>query len=211
MVRLTSLPPYGIGALIIILLWAAQAEIRFGSRARTARAGASDRNSTPALTIAAFVPILGFALGIRSNSPGLVSSLLPGWFRMAQVPGMPAAAWLGVFLGVCGLSLRLWAVMTLRERYTRTLLIQDRQAVESKGPYRWVRHPGYLGSLLSLNGVVLASGNWIALLASLAATGWAYGYRIKVEERMLLAGLGPAYSEYREQVGALFPKLRARS
>src|ERR1700743_3002078 len=124
MVRFTSLPPYGIGALIIILLWAAQAEIRFGSRARTARAGASDRNSTPVLTIAAVVPILGFALGIRSNSPGLISSVLPGWFRLAQLPGMPAAAWLGVFLGVCGLLLRLWAAMTLRERYTRTLLIQ---------------------------------------------------------------------------------------
>jgi protein-S-isoprenylcysteine O-methyltransferase Ste14 len=113
-----------------------------------------------------------------------------------------------VTLGVVGLCIRLWSVLTLRERYTRTLLVQDRHSIERGGPYRWVRHPGYLGSLLCLNGVALASGNILTLTASLLATSAAYAYRIRVEDRMLVHSLGPSYAEYRSQVGALIPSLR---
>jgi protein-S-isoprenylcysteine O-methyltransferase len=81
--------------------------------------------------------------------------------------------------------------------------------VARDGPYRWVRHPGYLGSLLTLNGVALASGNLVTLLASLAATSAAYAYRIKVEDEMLLTSLGRAYAEYRAEVRALLPIPRA--
>ena len=69
-------------------------------------------------------------------------------------------------------------------------------------------HPGYLGSLLCLNGTALASGNLITLLASLAATAAAYGYRIRTEDEMLIAALGPSYAEYRSQVRALLPSFR---
>jgi protein-S-isoprenylcysteine O-methyltransferase len=100
-------------------------------------------------------------------------------------------------------------VLTLRERYTRTLLIQDGHSIERSAPYRWVRHPGYLGSLLCLNGIALASGNSITLLASIVATSAAYCYRIQVEDKMLVAALGPSYAEYRRQVGALLPYLRS--
>jgi protein-S-isoprenylcysteine O-methyltransferase len=99
-------------------------------------------------------------------------------------------------------------LLTLRERYTRTLLVQDHQAIERRGPYRWIRHPGYLGSLLCLNGIALAAGNLIALLASLAATLAAYGYRIGVEDQMLMAAFGSSYTEYRRQVRALLPSFR---
>ena len=206
--RFAVLPAYGIGALLVILLFAIQAEVRFGSRARAIRAGASDRNSTLILSLSAAVPVLGFALAMKANSPAMVPAI-PGWFRHAVLPGLPAVGWLGVVVGTCGLALRLWAVLTLRERFTRTLLVQEDQSIERGGPYRWVRHPGYLGSLLCLNGVALASGNLITLLASLAATSAAYGYRIKIEDHMLIAALGPPYAEYRNRIRALWPSFRA--
>jgi protein-S-isoprenylcysteine O-methyltransferase Ste14 len=207
--RFTSLPAYDIGALVVVLLYALQAEVRFGSRARTMRPGPSDRNSTMAVSLSSAVPVLGLVLTVKANSPGL-SSCIPAWFRLATLPGLPGIAWFGVALGVCGLALRLWAVMTLRERYTRTLLIQDHHPIESNGPYRWVRHPGYLGSLLCFAGVALASANLIVLIASIAATFAAYSYRIKVEDQMLIAALGPPYAEYRKHVGALLPSLGAK-
>ena len=207
--RFTALPLYGIGALVVFLLFAVQAEIRFGARARTVRPGASDRNTTLAVSLSSAVPVLGLALVMKANSPGPLSSAIPHWFRLATLPGLPLTAWLGVFLGVCGLALRLSAVLTLRERFTRTLLIQDQHTIELSGPYHWVRHPGYLGSLLCLNGVALGSGNLIALLASLVATSAAYGYRIKVEDEMLLAALGPAYADYSKHVRAIIPTLHA--
>lgn len=201
------MPRYGLAALIVLLLYGIQSEIRFGTRARTIRAGSSDRNSTAALSIAAAVPVVLFVLAMKSGSPGFN---LPAWFRGAVLPGLPVIAWTGVLIGACGLSLRLWAVFTLKHRYTRTLLIQDNHSIERGGPYRWVRHPGYLGSLMTLNGVALASGNWVTFVASLVVTSAAYTYRIKIEDEMLVAELGQAYSQYREQTRALVPTFRSQ-
>ena len=198
-----SLPGYGIGGVVVLLLYLIEAEVRFGSRARTRRTEASDRGSTVALSLSAVVPVLGFVAAMKSGLADL--GWLPRWFRAAILPGLPASAWVGVFLGALGLVLRLWAVLTLRERYTRTLLVQEQQRVERSGPYRRVRHPGYLGSLLCLNGVAMASGNWITLVGSLAATLAAYSYRIKVEDAMLVRSLGRAYIDYQREVGALLP------
>ncbi len=43
-----TLTPYGAAGLLLILLYCIQAEIRFGAKARTNSAGASDRGSTAA-------------------------------------------------------------------------------------------------------------------------------------------------------------------
>ena len=155
----------------------------------------------------AAIPILGFVLAIKANSS--FATFLPEWFRGATLAGEPAIGWAGVVLAACGVAVRLWAVLKLRERYTRTLLIQDEHSIERGGPYHWVRHPGYLGSLLVLNGIALASGNWITLLASLIATVAAYTHRIMVEDEMLVTALGDSYAQYRREVRALVPSLRA--
>src|SRR5262245_35478355 len=97
--RFAALPPYGLGALVVLLLYVIQSEIRFGSRARSHRTGASDRNSTWIVSISATIPVLGFALGMKANLPG-GSSWLPHWFSAATVPGLPLVAWIGVGLGV---------------------------------------------------------------------------------------------------------------
>jgi protein-S-isoprenylcysteine O-methyltransferase len=198
--KFTSLPSYGISALVVLLLYAIQSEIRFGKSARTMRTGAADRKSTLVVSISTAIPILGFALAMKSTA-----SWLPEWFRTAVLPGLPAIAWCGVGFGLFGVAIRLWAVLTLRHRYTRTLLIQDTHAFERGGPYRWVRHPGYLGSLLVLNGIALASGNWFVLPLSLVATVAAYSYRMHVEDEMLVTAFGQAYADYRRQVGAILP------
>jgi protein-S-isoprenylcysteine O-methyltransferase len=205
--RFTSLPGYGLGGLFVLLLYAVESEIRFGSRARRVHAGPSDHHSTLAVSLCAAVPVLGFVLAMKSSSVDL-ATWLARWFRAATVPGLPAVAWTGVLLGLLGVGLRLWALLTLRDRYTRTLLVQDGHLIERGGPYRWIRHPGYLGSLLCLNGIALASGNWMTLLASLIATSAAYSYRIKVEDEMLVRCLGQPYAVYRREVRALLPWVR---
>ena len=136
---------------------------------------------------------------------------IPRWFRDAVIPGLPLVVWIGVGVGVAGLAIRLAAVLTLRERYTRTLMVGESHTIERNGPYRWVRHPGYLGSLLCLNGVALASGNLVTAVASLVATLAAYAYRIKVEDEMLVASLGAPYAQYRREVRALLPLSRSAS
>jgi protein-S-isoprenylcysteine O-methyltransferase Ste14 len=110
-----------------------------------------------------------------------------------------------VILGASGFTLRLWSLLLLRERFTRTLLVQEGQQIERSGPYRFIRHPGYLGSLLCLNGIGLASGNNLVVGASILITGAAYGYRIRVEDAMLIRAFGEPYKSYRQSTGALIP------
>jgi protein-S-isoprenylcysteine O-methyltransferase Ste14 len=194
--RFTALPAYGIAGLFVLVLYAVQSEIRFGKRARTHRAGTTDRMTTFAVSASSAIPAIGFVLAMKARSPA-IATFLPRWFERAAMPGLPAVAWVGVFFGICGLGLRLWAVLTLRERYTRTLLIHDDHPVELRGPYGVVRHPGYLGSLLCLNGIALTSGNSAVVVTSMLATLAAYNYRIRVEDELLVVALGAPYAEYR--------------
>ena len=199
-----ALPSYGLGGLAVLLLYAVQSEVRFGAKARSRKAGPADRGSSLAISAAALVLVFGFVLAMKTGK----SSWIPGWFAARTIPGLPATAWAGVALGLVGLALRLWSVLTLRERYTKTLLTHESHAVARDGPYRWVRHPGYLGSLLSLGGVAWASGNSIVFLGSMLALVAAYSYRIRVEDEMLVAAFGEGYASYRRDVGALLPRLR---
>ena len=196
-----ALPAYGLGGLAVLLLYGLQSEVRFGAKARSRAKGPADRGSSLAISAADLLLVAGFVLAMKSGS-----SWVPAWFGARKMPGLPAIAWAGVALGVAGLALRLWSVLTLRERYTKTLLTHEEHAVERDGPYRWVRHPGYLGSLLALGGVALASGNSIVFFTSLAALVAAYTYRIRVEEQMLVGALGESYVAYQREVAALFPR-----
>jgi protein-S-isoprenylcysteine O-methyltransferase Ste14 len=186
-------------------LYAIEAEIRFGAKARSSSAGAWDRRSTTALKLAATIPMLGFVLAMKgARWSGTVA--LPSWLvDPASIPGMPVAAWIGVALAACGVLVRLWALLTLRHRYTRTLLVGDDHPFERGGPYRFVRHPGYLGSLLFLDGLALSSGNAVTLAASVVVTFAAYAYRIRSEDAMLVAAFGEEYVAYRREVPALIP------
>src|ERR1700686_211680 len=185
-----SLPAHGLAALGVLLLYAVESEIRFGAKARTMTAGPADRWSTIAVSLASAVPVLGFILAMRGGQSALLRTV-PLWLRdPGNLPGMPLVAWLGVGLGVTGLLLRLWALLTLRQRYTRTLRVEEGHLVERGAAYKVVRHPGYLGSLMCLNGLGLASGNAVVFLATLVATITAYTYRIHVEEEMLVTAFG---------------------
>lgn len=203
--HIPALPAWGWGGALLILVYAVQAEIRFGAKARSSKPGESDRGSTLWLSLAANVPVIGFVVAMQARLPAFAPGM-PAWLEDAgALPGMPAAAWAGVAAGLLGCALRLWAVFVLRDRYTRTLLVQEGHVISREGPYRFVRHPGYLGSLLCLNGLAVASGNLWVTLTSLAATLAAYAHRIRAEDAMLVAAFGEPYERYRREVGALVP------
>ena len=202
-----ALPRHGLAALGILLLYAIQSEVRFGRRARTHFAGPSDRGSTLIVSVSALVPVIGFVIVMKATTEPMLRRL-PDWLSCQNsVPGAPWLVWVGVGAGVFGLLVRLWAVLTLKERYTRTLRIDEEHSIERGGPYRFVRHPGYFGSLLCLNGIALATGNAFILAASLLATGIAYAYRIRIEDQMLVAAFGDPYELYRREVKAVVPYL----
>ncbi len=76
------------------------------------------------------------------------------------------------------------------------------------GPYRWVRHPLYVGWLLAF----WATPNMTAthLVFALATTGYILA-AIRLEERDLVAVHGETYRRYRESVPMLVPRPPART
>lgn len=119
-----------------------------------------------------------------------------------QVPLFAA----GLVLMGSGLLLRWWAVSVLGPSFTVEVGTSPEQSLTSAGPYRWVRHPSYSGSLLTIVGISLCCGNWLAL-AALVLPFVGYGYRIQVEERALLARFGDSYRAYMGATTRLLPGL----
>lgn len=104
--------------------------------------------------------------------------------------------WPGLPLLAAGLALRLWAA---------GYLVKDK-ALALSGPYRYVRHPLYLGTLLAVASIpLLLHSVWLGLAVLLVLIP-VYWWQIMVEERGLVRAFGEAYQEYRRHVPALVPR-----
>jgi protein-S-isoprenylcysteine O-methyltransferase len=176
----------GVGALVA---WASfEIAFRVPGDASSLRREGTDRASTP-LVIAAFV----------------LAALLPILLRNSNIGSLGDAAWVGVALSAAGLGIRAWGMRTLGAAYSRTLRTTADQRLVTAGPYRFVRHPGYLGSIGVWVGASLAFHNWLAALVVAVIMAVAYGWRIRAEEHMLTARFGDDYTTYAARTARLIP------
>ena len=122
-------------------------------------------------------------------------------------PGSPNfyLAGAGLLLAPLGLCLSVWSVWHLRSSFS--ILAEARRTVDS-GPYRYVRHPLYLGEMLTMLGVCLLIGTGIALLywGVINASQLA---RARIEERKLSRALSD-YEAYRRKTPFIFPDFLVR-
>jgi protein-S-isoprenylcysteine O-methyltransferase Ste14 len=136
---------------------------------------------------------------------GVSNSRSPLWLAGAGVHGWPVIA--GLVIIWVGLAVRIWAVGTLGRAFRTTVEVDQDQAVVTRGPYRWVRHPSYTGLLLIAAGFGLAFGTWPGLALCIVLPAAALRYRIKVEEAELTKVLGDGYRTYQQQTRRLLPGL----
>ena len=135
----------------------------------------------------------------------LVAAAAPLTLRRVPLPQLPQLAGpVGVALQASGLALRTWSMRTLGTSYTRTLRTEDQQHVVDTCPYRFVRHPGYAGSLLTWAGFGLTSRSVPVVLLAAALLGRAYRQRIVAEENLLEREL-PGYAEYIQRTKRIVP------
>jgi protein-S-isoprenylcysteine O-methyltransferase Ste14 len=113
------------------------------------------------------------------------------------VPAALKAA--GLSLIVVGGALTNYAVFHNRFFSAIVRIQRDRgHHVVDRGPYRFVRHPGYTGSLLHMTGTSLALGSWWSLAVT-AAISAAIVARTSREDRTLRDEL-EGYPEYAGRV-----------
>lgn len=111
-------------------------------------------------------------------------SAIPLWVRVVGLVGL-----------VCSWSLVLWAVRTNRFFSPVVRIWQERDhSLIAGGPYRYVRHPGYLGVMGGFICSAFALGSFWALLPALLIVG-VFLRRTILEDRFLRANL-ESYSSY---------------
>lgn len=104
---------------------------------------------------------------------------------LAAQPTWSSLAW-GAAVGAIGEAIRVWAAGHLEKN----------REVTSSGPYRFTRHPLYLGSSLMALGVVVATRSLIAAAAVILYMVVTIGAAIRTEEADLRARFGDAYDAY---------------
>ncbi len=128
---------------------------------------------------------------------------VPGWLiRVARLRvsvgfGVAAAAfwlarpsWLSLGLGatvaLVGESLRVWAAEHLEKELE----------VTTSGPYRWMRHPLYVGSSLLGAGFAVAARHPVAAALVVVYLAVSLSVAVRLEEATLRAKFGDTYDRY---------------
>ncbi|MDO9238108.1 MAG: isoprenylcysteine carboxylmethyltransferase family protein [Aquabacterium sp.] len=132
-----------------------------------------------------------------------VVAFMAQW-RVAESLDVPLYyAGLGVILA--GMLLRMHCWRVLGAFFTHTVTIADDHRVVDSGAYKWLRHPSYLGALLTMAGMGMALGNVGSLLMLILGSLAIYIYRIEVEESALEIALGDAYTQFKQSRKRLIP------
>ena len=159
----------------------------------------------------------------RARTGHFRRTLLPEPWLLVAVPAVavavrlvPQAAWrhvaywnpllavAGFAVVLCSTALMLWARWVLGRMWAGRPLAQEGHELCTRGPYRLVRHPIYAGIVgLALGGMLVAG--FAQMLVVLAATIAFAAWRVRTEDRIMIATFGDRYRAYRSRVPALMP------
>jgi protein-S-isoprenylcysteine O-methyltransferase Ste14 len=98
----------------------------------------------------------------------------------------------GLVVSLIGEALRIWAAGHLEKG----------REVTRSGPYRWMRHPLYVGSSLLALGVVVASRSVVVTIVAAVYMVSTLTAAIRTEEAFLRGAFGDTYDQYRASAAA---------
>jgi protein-S-isoprenylcysteine O-methyltransferase Ste14 len=94
--------------------------------------------------------------------------------------------------------LRYISILYLGKHFTRDVEVSKTQTLISKGPYRWLRHPLYLGLFLLTISVPLFFQNWLMTILSSIAMFFMLNHRMNIEETLMEDVIGNTYIEWKK-------------
>jgi protein-S-isoprenylcysteine O-methyltransferase len=175
---------------IIFALWGLS-EVAISTFFRSEMKGGTDAGTLKLVLIAAYASI-GVATYLGINDDGL--------FARPTLAGIT-----GLAMIILGIVVRAYAIATLRRFFTVNVTVRDGHRLIRTGPYRFVRHPAYTGTLLSFYGFALAIENvWAAIILIVPIT-YAFFVRMRVEEAVLRSAFPEDYPAYERETRRLVP------
>jgi protein-S-isoprenylcysteine O-methyltransferase Ste14 len=113
----------------------------------------------------------------------------------------------GCLVALAGAALLLRSRAALGAAWSLVPKADQSTGLVTTGPYRFVRHPIYLGFLLLAMGEALVFGSWPALATALVAIVPTFAWRARAEEKLLSQTFGEDYAAYRERTKLIIPHL----
>jgi methyltransferase len=108
-----------------------------------------------------------------------------GAMRHAPPPSLAIA---GVVVFTLAKVVKWWAILTLGRFWTFRVIVVPGATLVSRGPYRFLRHPNYVGVIGELVGVGLLTGAVVSGPIATALFAALIRRRVAVEERVLRGG-----------------------
>lgn len=109
----------------------------------------------------------------------------------------------GVFILSC--LVRWWGFRSIGKYFNPRVSVYQNHKLITNGAYQKIRHPLYLGSLLSFIAIPLIFNSWGAMLIIVLTTIPALVYRVNIEEEFLLRHFGDEYLEYMKSSKRMIP------
>ena len=138
-----------------------------------------------------------------------IALFLALWIKQMHLVALPLGIIprqvLAISLFALGLALRCYAVFSLGEFFSTTVITSDKHVLVEAGPYRYIRHPAYTGLLLSFLAAGLAMGDALALLTLFCPIAYVLAQRISLEEQWLSDHFGSVYGDYCLRTKKLLP------
>jgi methyltransferase len=91
----------------------------------------------------------------------------------------------GLVVFLLAKAIKYWAIATLGPRWTFRVLVPPASTLIATGPYRFMRHPNYVGVMGELAGMGIMAQAPISGALSVVVFGLIIVARIRVEERAL--------------------------
>ncbi len=144
-----------------------------------------------------FQPLLLGTTAVRS-----AFTLCPGLLH-------PVGLVVGLLLILLGYAGTLWTYVAMGDTWRIGIDADEKTALVSCGPFRWVQHPIYSLQIVMLAGVALLLPTLVSLV-TLAAHCFCVCLKARDEEKHLSQMHGTAYRDYASRTGRLFPRLIRR-
>lgn len=117
----------------------------------------------------------------------------------------PVITIIGFIVFILSCVIRWWGFKSIGKFFNPRVSVYEDHQLITGGAYKNIRHPLYLGSLLSFISIPVVFNSWGALLIIAIATVPALIYRIKIEEEFLLRHFGEEYREYMQHTKKMIP------
>jgi protein-S-isoprenylcysteine O-methyltransferase Ste14 len=180
---------------IFIIIWGAWliAEIALNRTLRSKNKNCKDYDKGSTSTI---WRVIGIANILAIASACFIHLTISSYIL---VPGI------GLFFIFFGMLGRVISIRMLGKMFTVDVNIADDHRIVKSGVYKYIRHPAYLGAIISFVGFGLSLNNWLSLLIVSILVPLVMVHRIKIEEEALIERFGDEYSQYMKNTYRLFP------